>query len=117
MNAAGELHIQSLFDGFEKVHDQMMRHVESAQCQHVLVIRPLAFDERDVQAFFLEKALFDGSENRRLAGQADIPHANFGRAAAGVLRALFAARQEECAQCHRGDEIGDRRISCLLHDG
>ena len=117
MNAAGELHIQSLFDGFEKVHDQMVRHVESAQGQHVLVIRPLAFDKRDVQALFLEKALFDGSENRRLAGQADIPHPDFRWAAAGVLRTLVAARQEQCAQCHLGDEIGDGRISWLLHDG
>ena len=50
MNSAGELHIQPLLDGLEEIHDQVMRDVESAQRQHVLVIGPLTFDQGDIQA-------------------------------------------------------------------
>ena len=95
MDAAGEFHVQSLFDRLEKIHDQVMRHVEPAQRQHILVIGPLAFDERDLQAFFLEETFLHRREYRRLAGQADVADTDFRLAAAGNLRASPAAGQEE----------------------
>ena len=54
MNAAGELHIQSLLDGLEEIHDQVMRDVVSAEREHILVVRPLAFHQLDVEALLLE---------------------------------------------------------------
>ena len=91
MDTAGEFHVQALFDGFEKIHDQVMRDVESAQRQHVLVIRPLAFDQRHLEAFFLEEAFLDGSEDGSLTGKANVSDPDFNRAAGGFLSASPAA--------------------------
>ena len=119
VNAAGELHIQPLFDGLEEIHDQMMRDVKSAQSQHVLVIRPFAFDERDVQSLFLEKALFDRGENGRFTSQTDIPYPDLARAAVVVVRMPVAACHEQGAQGHGRDHdpCGDNRNSFRRHDG
>ena len=45
MDASGEFDIESLLDGFEEIHDQMMRHVVAAERQHVLVILPVTLNE------------------------------------------------------------------------
>ena len=91
MDAAGEFHVQALFDGFEKIHDQVMRDVKSAQRQHVFVIRPLAFDQRHLEAFLLEEAFLDGSEDGSFAGKANVTDPDFSRAAGGVVSAPPAA--------------------------
>ena len=87
MDAAGELHVQPLLDGLEEVHHEVMRDVVTAEREHVLVFRPLAFHERDVEPFLLEEALLDRGEDRRLAGEADVADADL----VGVLPRSFCS--------------------------
>ena len=61
VDAAGEFHVHPLLDRLEEVHHQVMRDVKAAQRQHVLVCRPLAADQFDVQPLFLEESLLDGA--------------------------------------------------------
>ena len=76
MNASGEPDIQTLFKGLKEVHHQMVRDIESAQRQDVLVFRPLAFDEFDIEAFLFEKAFFDSGENGGFARDANVADAD-----------------------------------------
>ena len=68
VDAAGELHVQPLLDGLEEVHHQVVRHVEPPQRQRVLVRRPLAPHQLNLEPLFFEETLFDGGEDRGLAG-------------------------------------------------
>src|ERR1043166_9151736 len=97
MDATGELDVQSLLDGLEKIHDQMMRHVVSAERQHVLVILPITLHQGNVQTFFFEKALLDRGENRCFTREADVTDADFGRAAAGAFRFPAATANKQRA--------------------
>ena len=72
MDSAGEFHVEPLFDRLEEIHHEMMRDVEPAERQHVLVVGPLAFHQTNIESFFLEKAFLDRAENRRFAGDADV---------------------------------------------
>ena len=103
MDAAGEFDIQALFNGLEKIHDQVMRDVKSSQRHHVLVIRPVAFDQDRVQPFLLEETFFNRHVNGRFAGQADITHPDFYQAVATgggnrAFLALLATAQQQAAQ-------------------
>ena len=71
------LHVQALFDRLEEIHHEMMRDVEAAEREHILVFRPFAFDQFDIESFLLEEAIFDRAENRRFAGDADVADADF----------------------------------------
>src|SRR6185369_17713077 len=95
MDSGRELHIQSLFNRFEEIHDQMMRHVVPAERQDILVILPITFHQRDVQPLFFEKSLLDRSEYRRFAGDADITDTDFIRLIDGGIRGLVTSVQQQ----------------------
>src|SRR5437762_1690522 len=57
-----------------------MRDIKPAQGEDVFVLRPLAADQLDVEAFFLEKTFFDGGINRGFAGEPDVADFDFGEA-------------------------------------
>src|SRR6266498_856359 len=121
MDAAGEFDVQALFDRLEKIHHQMMGHVESAQRQHVLVVRPLALDQRNVQAFLFEEPFFDGGENRRLTSEADVADAYLHRAGAGIIRLaglgmLPAAAEEQGAAGGRCDQSSAEHKSTITEE-
>ena len=73
----------------------MMRDVESAQRQHILVVGPLTFHKTNIEAFFLEKTFLDCRENRRLARQPDVAHAHLVGSSGGRTRVLVAACEKE----------------------
>src|SRR6185295_18805385 len=98
MDAAGELHVKSLFDGFEKVHHEMMGDIKAAESQDVLVISPLAFYEPDIQPFLFEKALFDGGKDRCFASKADVADTDFSESAGSFCGLITSAEQENCGQ-------------------
>ena len=93
MDSAGEFHIESLLDRLEKIHDEMMRDVESAQRQHILVVGPFAFHQLDIEPFLFKKPFFDRGEDRRFASQADIAHA--GSCLTSVSVRPFCNRSEQ----------------------
>jgi hypothetical protein len=108
VNPGREFHIHPQLDGLEKIHHQVMRDVKAAQGEHIFVLRPLAADQLDVEAFFFEKALFDGGKNRSFAGEADVADADFGEAGFGIglreaVRCDRSWKSMQCApQRHRG---------------
>ena len=77
VNSGRELHVESLLDRLEKIHDKMMRDVEPAQRQHVFVVGPFAFHHFHLEPLFLEEPFLDRAEDRRFAGQANVTDANF----------------------------------------
>src|SRR6185295_13981534 len=87
MDAPGEFDIEALLDRLEEIHDEVMSDIVVAHREDVLVILPIAFDEADIEAFFLEKPLLDCGKDRRLAGQADIAHANLVARSGAILPA------------------------------
>src|SRR5262245_5562994 len=116
MDSTGELDVQSLFDGFEEIHDKVMRDVVTTERQHVFVILPVALHERDIEAFLLEKTFLDRSENGRFTGQADVADANRRRAAGGSIRLLPATSQKQDGYRRRCDQFLNRHVLCLLRD-
>ena len=110
MDAAGEFHVQSLLDRLEEIHHEMMRDVVAAEREHVLVIRPFAFHEADVEPFFLEEAFFDGGEDRRFAGEADIADADFCRARGICWRIGGFVAASECKDDQQADDCRQDRI-------
>ena len=103
MNSRRETHVKSLLDRLQEIHDEMVRDIESAQSQDVLVVRPLAFHQFDVEALFLEETVFDRAEDWRFAGQSDIadPDLVRGAAAGGIFP---ATRQKQGAQSESREE-------------
>ena len=61
-----------------------MGDVKAAQGQNILVLRPLAADQLDVQAFFFEVAILHGGEDGSFARQADVADADFRQAGFGI---------------------------------
>ena len=77
VDPAGELHVEPLLDRLEEIHHEVMRDVVTAQSEHVLVVRPFAFHQFDLEPFLLEEAVLDRGENRRFASQADVADPDF----------------------------------------
>src|SRR5439155_10188326 len=61
VNSTGKLHIESLFDRFQEIHHQVLGDVVATQGKRILVIRPITFHQFDLQALFLEEAVFNGA--------------------------------------------------------
>ena len=76
MNSAGKFDIEALLDRLEKIHYQVVRYVEPAEREHVLVIRPFAFHQLNVEPFLFEKSVLNRAENRRFARDADVADAD-----------------------------------------
>ena len=77
MDSGGELHVQALLNRLEEIHHEVMRDVEAAEREHILVFRPLAFHQFDIESLLLEETILDRAENRRLACDADVSDTDF----------------------------------------
>jgi len=98
VNPSANLHIQALLDGLEKIHNQVVRDVIRPQCERVLVLRPLALHHFHLEPLFLEVALLHRHEDRRLARDPDVAHANLVSAALPGIRSFVATRSGKCRQ-------------------
>ena len=114
VDAGGELHVEPLLDRLEEIHHEVMRDVVTAEREHVLVVRPLALHQFDLEPFLLEEALLDRAEDRRLAGDADVADADFVRARRFGFSApgdwLLCTRQEQRSrrQAVRGENTAKK---------
>jgi hypothetical protein len=77
MNSASKFHIEALFDRLQEIHHQMVRDIETAERENVLVVCPFTLHQIDVEPFLFEKALLDRAEDRRFASNADVADADF----------------------------------------
>ena len=107
VDSGGELHVEPLLDRLEEIHHEVVRDVEAAEREHVLVLRPLALHQLDLEPLLLEEALLDRGEDRRLAGEADVADADFCEPvlAAGHAVGLFATRQEQRSRRQAREKI------------
>ena len=72
-----KLHVQTLLNRLEQIHNQVMRDVETAEREHVLVFRLLVFDQFNIQSLLLEETFFDRAENRCFASDTDVSDTDF----------------------------------------
>jgi hypothetical protein len=72
-----DLRVEPLLDRLQEHHDQVVRDVEAAERERVLVGLPLAPDELDLDPLVLEVAVLVGGVDRRLAGETDRADADF----------------------------------------
>src|SRR5271155_5212549 len=97
MDPSRKFHIQPLFNRLEQIHNQVMRDVETAKRKHVLVFRPLAFDQFNIQSLLLEESVLDRTEDRGFAGNTDVSDPYFRSASSLGFRchlSLIASRGE-----------------------
>jgi hypothetical protein len=98
MDPGGEIYVQALLNRLEEIHNQVMRYVKTAEREDILVFRPLAFDQFNIESLILEETILDCAEYRRFARDTDVSHPNFSGAAFGDRRSTFgliAAHDEE----------------------
>src|SRR5207249_4931389 len=88
----------------------------TAERQHILVILPITFHQRDVQALFFEKSLFDRSEDGRFTGEADITDTDFIRLIDGGIRGLVTPAHQQSTQRKRCYQffVRHNQFSCRL---
>ncbi len=77
MDSSSKSYVQALFNRLEQIHNQMMGYVETAEREHILVFRPFAFDQFDIESFILEETILDCAENRRFACDPDVSDTDF----------------------------------------
>ena len=105
MDSGGEFHIEPLLDRLEKIHDEVVRDIESAERQHIFVIGPFALYHFDLEPLLLEESLLHRAEDGRFAGQSDVAHADDVGAAPGI--GVFPATgEQESTESGKGDEFG-----------
>src|SRR5262249_43927888 len=62
MNTRTDFHIKPLFNRLEKIHHKVMCDVIPAKREHIFVIRPFAFNELNIEPFFLEESVYFSAE-------------------------------------------------------
>ena len=72
MDSAGELYVQSLFDRFKEIHDEVMSDIETAESEHILVVGPFTLHQADIEPLLFEKSFLDRAKDRRFASQTDV---------------------------------------------